>query len=845
MTDNENKYWAFLSYSPQDNCEQRSDTPTASHLCWGDWLPAALKTFSIPAEFIGQINGRGEIIPERIDPIFQDESGLSEDATLSAASRQALERSICLVVICSPRSAKNLQVNEAVRYFKQLGRGQHILPLVIAGEPNASEGTRSGVSPDDECLVPALRHPVLPDGTLDTTRLAAKYLFVDARYGVEKREILAHDQRSAEADLEMAKIQLIALLIGVGFNGLWWREQKRHFFDLAAAQHQAQEALHQVAEVQRQLSAAQQQTRDAQHEALASQNLPRDVQDQIQTAQTQAQAAQNEAREAAQQLQEFQTKVRDTQTQLEEARHRALAAESKVLEAQSQSREIQNQLEATRQQAREAQDKILQIQNLAPEVSGQLQDAQNQILKAQNEAQNLQSQFAETRQQAQATENKLLAAQSQVQEFQNQVRATESQLVEAREHVRAAQDQIVSAQQQAREAQEKILELQNQERAAQSQVEETRKDLRAVENKFLEAQSQARVAQTQVQVGQTQSQAARRLTRVLAVLAVLGLLAAGLTARNALRQRQLASQALTKAAAEASGTFALTPGGFDQAQIRQVLLNIGGAEQAENRLHSLDALAARIPLANFPETLQASALMVDDRQRRHFQEALLDYWTKTNLPAAFDWTCQWTDTEARQRALEKMIPAVASDNLTNTFTRLNELPPAPDTRVYQLLFQRWAAHDPLAALAQRSQLPNHDSDNEILNAILTVWVAQQPAAAVAWVKAQPDSAAKTKALETCVRELAKSDAPQAIAMAESLPAGIWQRAVLASIAGPTTSAAAGPELNQLDWLPGTLAPWLWPTLLWNTNGVSPAVAPVETELLSHPTNSPVEIPPKE
>jgi hypothetical protein len=36
MTDNENKYWAFLSYSPQDNCEQRSDTPTASHLCWGD-----------------------------------------------------------------------------------------------------------------------------------------------------------------------------------------------------------------------------------------------------------------------------------------------------------------------------------------------------------------------------------------------------------------------------------------------------------------------------------------------------------------------------------------------------------------------------------------------------------------------------------------------------------------------------------------------------------------------------------------------------------------------------------------------------------------------------------------
>ena len=107
MTDNEYKYWAFLSYSEQDNREERPETQAAGRRCWGDWLQEALKTFSIPAEFVGQMNGRGEIIPERIDPIFRGEAteAGTEEAGLGAEVREALEHSRCLVVICSPRSA--------------------------------------------------------------------------------------------------------------------------------------------------------------------------------------------------------------------------------------------------------------------------------------------------------------------------------------------------------------------------------------------------------------------------------------------------------------------------------------------------------------------------------------------------------------------------------------------------------------------------------------------------------------------------------------------------------------------------------------------------------------------
>lgn len=771
MTDNELKNWAFLSYSQQDNGGQRPETPGASHRCWGDWLQDALKTFSVPTEFVGQLNGRGEIIPERIAPVFRDAPAPAESATLSAETRRALEQSICLIVICSPRSATSPQVNEAVRYFKQLGRGKNILPIVIAGEPNASDARPPGQTSADECFVPALRHPVLPEGTLDTTRRAGKFIFVDARHSADKREILANDQRSAEADLEMAKIQLIALLLGVGFNGLWWREQKRHFFDFAAAQHQAREALQQVAEVRRQLSVAQQQ-------ALELQNLPRDVHGQIQAAQTQA-------LEAQQQLSEVQNKVRDAQTQAEAARDRALAAEGKVLEAQNQARNLQHQLEELRQQASETQDKILEAPPLSPAVSESLQAAQNQVLQAQRETQNTQSQLEVIRQQAEAAHEKLLTAHSELE----------------------------AARQQTREAQSSLAEIQSQTRAAQSQID---------------------AAQNQVQTSQNQNRQARRLAKIFALLAVLACLAASL----AWRQRQLANQALTKAAAAAAGNFEFAAGELNAEQIRQGLQNIGGAEQAANRLRSLDALASRIAPPEISETLKSSAIIVDDQQRRHFQETLLAAWMQTNLPAAFAASCELADADFRQRALEKIIPALSADHLTNALARLNELPTAPGEELYQRLFQRWAALDPVSALQARQQIPNQDADDKMLGIILTTWMAQQPTDAWRWVQSQPESDSKANALQVWIGELSKTNLPQALALAESLPESAARSTMIARLWLQTDPFAACDWLNRLGLSPTINPP---ATVAWPWTTLRPTTAPVETERLSKATNDPVQI----
>ena len=100
MTGAENKYLAFLSFSSHDNRGQRAipSPQEVSRLCWGNWLHEALKTFSIPADFVGQVNGRGEIIPDQIHPFFQDGSGQSDEAALTAEDRKALEQSLCLEI---------------------------------------------------------------------------------------------------------------------------------------------------------------------------------------------------------------------------------------------------------------------------------------------------------------------------------------------------------------------------------------------------------------------------------------------------------------------------------------------------------------------------------------------------------------------------------------------------------------------------------------------------------------------------------------------------------------------------------------------------------------------------
>ena len=119
--DSEFRYAAFISYRHvEPDCQ------------WAKWLHSELETYSVPKP----LRSRG--IPARVGRVFRDEEELAASADLSASIDEALAQSACLIVICSPRTPESEWVNQEVVRFRELGRGERILALLIEGEPRLS-----------------------------------------------------------------------------------------------------------------------------------------------------------------------------------------------------------------------------------------------------------------------------------------------------------------------------------------------------------------------------------------------------------------------------------------------------------------------------------------------------------------------------------------------------------------------------------------------------------------------------------------------------------------------------------------------------------------------------------
>jgi hypothetical protein len=235
------RYAVFLSYRHADNREPGRQ--------WATWLHQMLENYEIPPDLAGTTNGRGEVIPASLYPVFRDEEELPADADLTRNIRQALENSAILVVICSPRAAQSRFVAEEIRYFKELGRADRNIAVMIDGEPNAAEDLAkqtAGLTADMECLPEPLRRGVARnDGSIDWSA-RTEPIAADARPGgrpvhgwttsVAYREQLLHEGRtkksnldseikSYEQRLELTKLKVIAGAIGVPLGVLTQRDK--------------------------------------------------------------------------------------------------------------------------------------------------------------------------------------------------------------------------------------------------------------------------------------------------------------------------------------------------------------------------------------------------------------------------------------------------------------------------------------------------------------------------------------------------------------------------------------------------------------------------------------------
>ncbi len=152
------KYRAYISYEVGDN--------QAEGRRWAVWLQEALENFRVPAKFVGSPDGKGDRIPRTVFPVYRAHEAGSD----AKKDLEALRDSDALVVLASPNSAKDKRVCDDVRRFKEWGKGDRIVVLMVRGEPRADIASKAdlGIRPEDECLAEELRYgKTRRDGTVN------------------------------------------------------------------------------------------------------------------------------------------------------------------------------------------------------------------------------------------------------------------------------------------------------------------------------------------------------------------------------------------------------------------------------------------------------------------------------------------------------------------------------------------------------------------------------------------------------------------------------------------------------------------------------------------------------
>ena len=185
------KYTAFLSYSHRDNA-------------WAKRIHRALERFRID-ERLGERATPIGPDPSSLRPIFRDREEFSAGKSLDRQTREALEASAFLILLCSPSAAKSEFVNQEVLLFKQLGRGERIIPVILDGTPDSG---------DTECFPPAMRYRVTKAG-----RLSKK-----------KEDIIAADVRTTGDGWALTLAKIVSRMIGVGTDEVFARaeRERRH-----------------------------------------------------------------------------------------------------------------------------------------------------------------------------------------------------------------------------------------------------------------------------------------------------------------------------------------------------------------------------------------------------------------------------------------------------------------------------------------------------------------------------------------------------------------------------------------------------------------------------------------
>lgn len=182
------KYDAFISYRHAE-----LDLRIAKKLHKG------LETFKVPRAIV-QRSGK-----KNIRRVFRDQEELPIGSDLGDNIETALAESEFLIVICSPRTPESYWVRKEIETFIQMHDREHVLAVLIEGEPDQSF--------PEELLKDDEGNPVEP-------------LAADVRGGSD---------REIDKKLKTETVRLAAPLLGCGYDDLRQRHRERKMKKAAAA----------------------------------------------------------------------------------------------------------------------------------------------------------------------------------------------------------------------------------------------------------------------------------------------------------------------------------------------------------------------------------------------------------------------------------------------------------------------------------------------------------------------------------------------------------------------------------------------------------------------------------
>lgn len=192
-------YKAFISYSHKD-------------MKFAERIQKELESFNIPVKFRTSNNDKKNF------KIFRDVTDLTSGA-LQENLNEELDNSEYLIVICSPNSAQNSVnkhwVNLEVQHFKDIGREDFIIPVIIDGDPLSHN--------ERDCYCPALQNKSNGDEFLGINAISKN----EKKITAVKNRILNILGIPSDNDIQArVSTHIIARMLNVRFDDIWNRKRK-------------------------------------------------------------------------------------------------------------------------------------------------------------------------------------------------------------------------------------------------------------------------------------------------------------------------------------------------------------------------------------------------------------------------------------------------------------------------------------------------------------------------------------------------------------------------------------------------------------------------------------------